>query len=142
MGVSIIDIGIFDILAQDTNATNSTNATNVNGVEGIPVTYPLESFSTTYKKLSDDEIKSELSKLEGWKIINGKLTKSFKFNNFIEAFGFMTKVAIEAEKMNHHPEWFNVYNQVKIDLVTHDVNGISNYDIKLANSINKIQNGQ
>ncbi|MGZ5549002.1 MAG: hypothetical protein ACXWFZ_13745, partial [Nitrososphaeraceae archaeon] len=48
MGVSIIDIGIFDILAQDTNATNSTNATNVNGVEGIPVTYPLESFSTTY----------------------------------------------------------------------------------------------
>ena len=65
MGVSIIDIGIFDILAQDTNATNSTNATNVNGVEGIPVTYPLESFSTTYKKLSSDEIKSELSKLEG-----------------------------------------------------------------------------
>ena len=54
----------------------------------------------------------------------------------------MTKVAIEAEKMNHHPEWFNVYNQVKIDLVTHDVNGISNYDIKLANAINKIQGGQ
>ena len=141
LGTSIVGIGPFEILVQATNATNSTNATSVSGVGGIPVTYPLESFSTTYKKLSSDEIKSELSKLEGWKIINGKLTKSFEFNNFIEAFGFMTKVAIETEKMNHHPEWFNIYNQLKIDLVTHDVNGISNFDIKLANAINKIQGG-
>jgi 4a-hydroxytetrahydrobiopterin dehydratase len=95
----------------------------------------------TYHKLSDDEIESEVSKLDGWKVVNGKINRSFKFKNFIEAFGFMTKVAMQAEKMNHHPEWFNVYNQVKIDLVTHDVSGISNYDIKLANAINKIQSG-
>ena len=95
----------------------------------------------TYRKLSDSEIESEVTKISGWKLVNGKLNKSFEFKNFIEAFGFMTKVAMQAEKMNHHPEWFNVYNKVKIDLVTHDVNGISNYDIKLANAINKIQSG-
>jgi 4a-hydroxytetrahydrobiopterin dehydratase len=95
----------------------------------------------TYHKLSDSEIESEITKIPVWKLINGKLNKSFEFKNFIEAFGFMTKVAMQAEKMNHHPEWFNVYNKVKIDLVTHDVNGISNYDIKLANAINKIQSG-
>jgi 4a-hydroxytetrahydrobiopterin dehydratase len=95
----------------------------------------------TYHKLSDSEIESEVTKILGWKLVNGKLNKSFEFKNFIEAFGFMTKVAMQAEKMNHHPEWFNVYNKVKIDLVTHDVNGISNYDIKLANAINKIQSG-
>jgi 4a-hydroxytetrahydrobiopterin dehydratase len=94
-----------------------------------------------YHKLSDSEIESEVTKIAGWKLVNGKLNKSFEFKNFIEAFGFMTKVAMQAEKMNHHPEWFNVYNKVKIDLVTHDVNGISNYDIKLANAINKIQSG-
>ena len=88
-----------------------------------------------YNKLSDSEIESEVSKLQGWKIANGKLNKSFKFRNFTEAFSFMTKVAMQAEKMNHHPDWCNVYNQVKIDLVTHDVNGISNYDIKLAKAI-------
>ena len=95
----------------------------------------------TYHKLSESEIESEATKITGWKLVNGKLNKSFEFKNFIEAFGFMTKVAMQAEKMNHHPEWFNVYNKVKIDLVTHDVNGISNYDIKLANAINKIQSG-
>ncbi len=95
----------------------------------------------TYRKLSDSEIESEVTKIPGWKLVNGKLNKSFEFKNFIEAFGFMTKVAMQAEKMNHHPEWFNVYNKVKIDLVTYDVNGISNYDIKLANAINKIQSG-
>ena len=95
----------------------------------------------TYHKLSDSEMESEVTKIPGWKLVNGKLNKLFEFKNFIEAFGFMTKVAMQAEKMNHHPEWFNVYNKVKIDLVTHDVSGISNYDIKLANAINKIQSG-
>lgn len=95
----------------------------------------------TYHKLSESEIESEVTKIPGWKLVNGKLNKSFEFKDFIEAFGFMTRVAIKAEKMNHHPEWFNVYNKVKIDLVTHDVNGISNYDIKLASAINKIQSG-
>jgi|SRR5829696_573233 4a-hydroxytetrahydrobiopterin dehydratase len=96
----------------------------------------------TYHKLTDKEIELEVTKIQGWKVVNGKLNKSFEFKDFVEAFGFMTKVAMQAEKMNHHPEWFNVYNKVNIDLVTHDLNGISNYDMKLANAINKIQSGK
>jgi 4a-hydroxytetrahydrobiopterin dehydratase len=97
------------------------------------------SHTDTYHKLTDKEIESEVNKMQGWKVVNGKLSKSFEFKDFIEAFSFMTRVAMHAEKMNHHPEWFNVYNKVNIDLVTHDLNGISNYDMKLANAINKIQ---
>jgi 4a-hydroxytetrahydrobiopterin dehydratase len=99
------------------------------------------SHTDTYHKLTDKEIESEVDKMPGWKVVNGKLSKSFEFKDFIEAFSFMTRVAMHAEKMNHHPEWFNVYNKVNIDLVTHDLNGISNYDMKLANAINKIQAG-
>jgi len=94
--------------------------------------------SEEYRKLSDSEIKNELSKLKGWTIVNGKLNRTFEFADFNEAFGFMTRVAMEVEKLNHHPEWFNVYNRVKIDLVTHDVGGLSNFDFKLANIINRI----
>jgi 4a-hydroxytetrahydrobiopterin dehydratase len=93
-----------------------------------------------YKRLSEQEIEREVSKLKGWKVANGKLNQKFEFNNFVQAFGFMTKVAMEAEKLNHHPEWFNVYNKVIIDLVTHDVEGISNYDITLASIINQLYN--
>ena len=99
------------------------------------------SHTDTYHKLTDKEIESEVDKMPGWKVVNGKLSKSFEFKDFIEAFSFMTRVAMHAEKMNHHPEWFNVYNKVNIDLVTHDLNGISNYDMKLANAINKIRAG-
>ncbi|MDP8941436.1 MAG: 4a-hydroxytetrahydrobiopterin dehydratase [Thermoproteota archaeon] len=93
-----------------------------------------------YKKLSDEEIKREIDKNPDWMVENGKLTRTLEFDNFVQAFGFMTEVAIEAEKINHHPEWFNVYNRIKIDLVTHDVNGISNYDFKLATIINALYN--
>ena len=78
-----------------------------------------------YHKLSEQEIQSELNSLQGWTIVNGKLNRSFEFNSFVDAFSFMTKVGLAAEKMNHHPEWFNVYNRVNIDLVTHDIGGIS-----------------
>ncbi|MFQ5940254.1 MAG: 4a-hydroxytetrahydrobiopterin dehydratase [Nitrososphaerales archaeon] len=94
--------------------------------------------SDDYQKFSEEQIRHELAKLEGWIIANGKLTRTLEFKDFNEAFGFMTRVAMEVEKLNHHPEWFNVYNKVKIELVTHDVNGISNYDFKLANIINKL----
>jgi 4a-hydroxytetrahydrobiopterin dehydratase len=92
----------------------------------------------SYQKLSDQEIERETKKIEGWKIVNGKLNRTFEFKSFVQAFGFMTKVAMEAEKMNHHPEWFNVYNKLNIELVTHDLGGISNYDIKLAGIISKL----
>jgi 4a-hydroxytetrahydrobiopterin dehydratase len=94
-----------------------------------------------YRKLSEKEIALEVAKLSGWKVVNGKVNKTFEFDDFVQAFGFMTRVAMEAEKMNHHPEWFNVYNRVRIDLVTHDVGGISDYDIKLANTIDRIAKG-
>jgi 4a-hydroxytetrahydrobiopterin dehydratase len=94
--------------------------------------------SDDYQKLSDEQIKQELAKLNGWTVANGKLTRTLEFKDFNEAFGFMTRVAMEVEKLNHHPEWFNVYNKVKIELVTHDVNGISNYDFKLASIINRL----
>jgi 4a-hydroxytetrahydrobiopterin dehydratase len=93
-----------------------------------------------YKKLSDEEIKREIDKNPDWLVENGKLNRTLEFDDFVQAFGFMTEVAIEAEKINHHPEWFNVYNRIKIDLVTHDVNGISNYDFKLATIINALYN--
>ena len=91
-----------------------------------------------YRKLSGSEIESAISNMGAWAIKDSKLHRSFKFENFIEAFTFMTEIALHAEKMDHHPEWFNVYNTVKIDLMTHDVNGISDHDIKLANLINSI----
>ena len=94
--------------------------------------------SEEYHKLSEREIKDEMARLKGWKIVDGKLNRTLEFADFNEAFGFMTRVAMEVEKLNHHPEWFNVYNRVKIDLVTHDVGGLSNFDFKLANIINRI----
>jgi 4a-hydroxytetrahydrobiopterin dehydratase len=92
----------------------------------------------SYQKLSDQEIERQIKHLEGWNVVNGKLNRAFEFSNFIEAFGFMAKVALEAEKLNHHPEWRNVYNKLHIDLVTHDIGGISNYDIKLAGAISRL----
>ena len=70
------------------------------------------------EKLSSDEIQTGLKKVAGWVIQDAKLHKEFQFSSFIEAFGFMTQLALVAESMNHHPEWFNVYNRVVIDLTT------------------------
>lgn len=90
------------------------------------------------RKLSESEIESAISNLKVWVVRNSKLHRSFEFKNFVEAFAFMTEIALQAEKMDHHPEWFNVYNKVTIDLMTHDANGISDRDIKLANIIDSI----
>lgn len=75
----------------------------------------------------------------GWQLVNRKLQKKFKFKDFVEAFAFITKVAIISEKIDHHAEIFNVYNSVTLELTTHDVGGISNLDIELATKINAIQ---
>ena len=84
------------------------------------------------KKLSDSEIENKLKELKDWKIENGKLCKFFEFKNFTQAFGFITKIALEAEKIDHHPELFNVYNKVRVYLSTHSINGLSEYDFLLA----------
>ena len=83
-----------------------------------------------YKKLSENELDETVRAMNGWELKDGKLKKSFRFSNFVEAFGFMTRIALEAEKMNHHPDWSNVYNTVTIKLSTHDAGGITDYDIK------------
>lgn len=94
---------------------------------------------TRVKKLSDVDLAQELTTLDRWSIMDGKLHRAFKFGNFVAAFGFMTQVAMEAEKMDHHPEWFNVYNRVVIDLVTHDAGrAISQRDVALARKIDSI----
>lgn len=67
-----------------------------------------------------------------WELVDGKLHKEFIFSNFIEAFGFMTQAAIVAESMNHHPEWFNVYKKVVVDLMTHEAGGVTELDFELA----------
>ncbi len=87
------------------------------------------------KKLTQTELDTAIAQLSEWKLVNNKLNKTFKFKDFVTAFGFMTKVAIVSEKMDHHPELFNVYNRVTIDLTTHDAGGISNLDIDLAKKI-------
>ncbi len=84
------------------------------------------------KKLTESEIKNQLAELPGWSLKDGKLHKTFQFKSFVEAFGFMAKVALAAEAMNHHPEWYNVYNRVTVDLTTHDLGGISTFDVELA----------
>ena len=83
-------------------------------------------------KLTQKEIRSALTGLRGWKLVKGKLHREYKFADFMHAFGFMTTSALAIERMNHHPEWFNVYNKVVVDLSTHDVGGISEKDIALA----------
>ncbi|MBT1449436.1 4a-hydroxytetrahydrobiopterin dehydratase [Glaciecola sp. XM2] len=90
------------------------------------------------KRLEESEISVALEELNGmsgdvpWVIEGGKLSKTFKFKSFIRAFGWMSQMAIWAEKLKHHPEWFNVYNKVEVKLVTHDVDGISELDFELA----------
>ena len=90
------------------------------------------------QKMTDKEITDAITKLPEWKVVDAKLNRSFQFDDFVQAFAFMTKVAIVAEKMNHHPEIFNVYNRVVIDLTTHDVGGIGPLDIELAKKIDAL----
>lgn len=90
------------------------------------------------EKLSDDQIKKELEGLNGWSIKDGKLHKDFTFRDFVDAFGFMSRAALHIERLNHHPEWFNVYNKLSVDLTTHDAGGITQNDINLAKVLNSL----
>ena len=84
------------------------------------------------ERLASDEIARRLEQLPGWTIKDGKLHREFSFPDFVRAFSFMTGVALHAEAMGHHPEWFNVYNRVVVDLTTHDAQGITRLDFELA----------
>jgi len=91
------------------------------------------------KKLSITDRNKALKKLKGWQLVKGRsaITKTFQFKDFNAAFSWMTAIALYAEKLDHHPEWFNVYNRVIVTLSTHNVGGISKLDIKLAKLIDK-----
>ena len=92
----------------------------------------------TVKKIPLEEIQLRLPQLEDWSLRDGKLYRHIQFNSFNAAFGFMTQVALMAEKANHHPEWFNVYSRVEIWLTTHEVSGISERDFALAQQVNNL----
>ena len=89
-------------------------------------------------RLTAEDIEQELKNLPGWSVVNEKLHREIEFESFNQAFGFMTRAAMEIEKMNHHPEWFNVYNRLVIDLMTHDAGGITRNDINLARILNSL----
>lgn len=91
------------------------------------------------QKLTQAEIKAALQALDGWSVVDGKLHREFKFKDFVEAFTFMSQVARIANTMDHHPEWFNIYNKVVVDLMTHDVgNALSNLDVEMAQQMNQL----
>jgi 4a-hydroxytetrahydrobiopterin dehydratase len=91
-------------------------------------------------KLTGDARKQALAKLSGWSEVPGRdaITKKFVFKNFNAAFGFMTRVALIAEKYDHHPEWFNVYKTVDVTLSTHDAGGVTELDVKLAEAMDRL----
>ncbi len=89
------------------------------------------------EKLSEQEIATRLKSLGGWAVQNGKLHRTFECKDFVAAFGCMTRVALVAEAMNHHPEWCNVWNKVTVDLSTHSIGGISKLDFELATKIDQ-----
>ena len=94
-------------------------------------------------KLSADARKAALARLSGWSEVSGRdaISKKFTFKDFNQAFGFMTRAALVAEKMDHHPEWFNVYKTVEVTLATHDAGGVTELDVKLAEAMDKIVGG-
>lgn len=91
------------------------------------------------EKLSSAARADALAELQGWDEVEGRdaITRAFKFKNFNQAFGFMSRVAMQAEKMDHHPEWFNVYATVDVTLATHDAGGVTELDVALAKFINR-----
>lgn len=93
------------------------------------------------QQLDDQDVQARLPHLAGWTLREGKLHKAFKFADFAEAFGFMAASALVAERLNHHPNWSNVYNQVQVDLSTHDVGGITELDFTLAQRMNELASG-
>jgi len=95
------------------------------------------------QKLAAESRKAALARLSGWSEVSGRdaISKTFTFKNFNEAFGFMTRAALVAEKMDHHPEWSNIYRTVNVTMSTHDAGGLTELDVKLAEAMDKIAGG-
>lgn len=88
--------------------------------------------------MTEAELAAQLASLDGWEQRADRICKQFKFKDFVEAFGWMTQVALIAERMNHHPEWQNVYNRVSVELTTHDSGGVTARDVKLAQAMDRL----
>ena len=88
--------------------------------------------------LTSDQIQALPQQLPAWSLVNGRLRRELRFADFVEAFGFMSRLALVAEAMGHHPEWSNVWNRVVIELTTHDTGGLSNLDVQLAQRIDAL----
>jgi 4a-hydroxytetrahydrobiopterin dehydratase len=91
----------------------------------------------TITLLTNQDLEQALSQLSGWELQNGKLYRQFQFPDFVTAFGFMSSMALVSESLGHHPEWFNVYNRVRVELTTHDAGGITQKDIDWATRANQ-----
>jgi len=118
---------IHDIVRSNTlRLVNDQNPVHQSNLPEIPI------HNDVMRKFSGPELKDALDSLSGWSVVNAKLHKEYKFADFIHAFGFMATAALAIEKMGHHPEWFNVYNRVTVDLTTHDAQGITQKDADLA----------
>lgn len=89
-------------------------------------------------KLTEEQLQEALATLAGWQLADGKLHKTFQFADFITAWGFMSRVALVAQAMDHHPEWFNVYRTVRVDLSTHDAGGVTTLDVELARKMDAL----
>jgi 4a-hydroxytetrahydrobiopterin dehydratase len=100
-----------------------------------------EMTGVTATKASDREVQAVVEELGSWTIVNGKLHREYRFSSFVQAFGFMAQVALLAERAGHHPEWFNVYRTVVVDLTTHDAGGLTEKDFRLARQMEEIAEG-
>jgi 4a-hydroxytetrahydrobiopterin dehydratase len=105
----------------------------------MPQTFEEGSMAAT--KLSESEVATELRKLSGWSVVNVTLHRVFEFKDFSAAFGFMARVALAAEKMDHHPDWSNSWNKVTVDLSTHSAGGLTKNDFELAGKMQQIFGG-
>mgnify|MGYP005858621757 CR=1 FL=1 len=91
-------------------------------------------------RLTDDERAAALASLPGWALVDGReaIARTFRFKDFSQAWGFMARAALVAEQLDHHPEWFNVWNRVEVTLATHDTGGLTELDVRLAQAMDRI----
>ena len=140
--VPVVALGLMVILLNGVSPTSFGSAAIAQSMSqpaAQPAPVPSQSSPMAAPtKLSSTELNAALTKLGGWSIQSDKLHRQFQFTSFVEAFGFMSSSALVAESMGHHPEWFNVYNRVTVDLTSHDAGGITQKDVDLATRMNEL----
>ncbi len=139
--IGIVMLGEFRFSAISIGALNGFYRTSAIASSPFTPNKPIQdNAAMSALVLSPSQLDTALDRLDGWSIENGKLHRQYQFPSFVEAFGFMSSLALVAESMGHHPEWFNVYNRVTIDLTTHDAGGITQKDVDLAKKANELAN--